>query len=262
MLLLSRQAAKSVRSAEGAEIGRVQDLTVRIGPGHPTVHRLVVGRHGQRPSLVPWSAVSAVGPTAVRLGVRDPSPVTSYGDDSDLEPDELLLRRDVLDTQIFDARSQRMTRVSDVLLTPSADGRLEIVAVDVSLRAVVRRLGLVRLSEHLPEDAVDWSDLHLTSDRGHAIQLATTTAAVHRLDAHGLAQLITRLNLEDAHDVIRTVSPARAAEAMSLTHPDVRARLRPALYAASTSSGSPKRRPRLSRHKGWRHNRPVRVGRS
>ena len=50
--------------------------------------------------------------------------------------------------------------------------------------------------------AVDWGDLHLTSARGHDVHLATTTAAVHRLDAHGLAELLTRLDLTSAAEVV------------------------------------------------------------
>ncbi|GAB3767354.1 sporulation protein YlmC with PRC-barrel domain [Nocardioides ginsengisegetis] len=255
MLVLSRETGKRVRSADGSQVGRLRDLTMRIGTDHPTVDRLVVSTADRQPLLLPWAAVAAFEPDAVTVDL--PPKVTPFGGDSDLETDELLLHRDVLDTQIFDVRNHRMTRVSDVLLNRTPDGRLELVAVDVSLRAVVRRLGLGRLAEHLPEDAVDWGDLHLTSTRGHDIQLATSTAAVHRLDAHGLAQLITRLNLEDAHDVIRTVGRTRAAEAVSMTHPDVRGRLEPALHPLST----PSPRRRFLRHRGWRHNRPLRVGR-
>jgi hypothetical protein len=152
-----------------------------------------------------------------------------------------------------------MTRVSDVLLTLLPDGRLEVAAVDVSMGAVVRRLGMGKLGNRLRQEAVDWRDLHLTSDRGHAIQLATTAAAVHRLDARGLAELLTELDLERAHEVIRKVGPERAAEALTCTHPDVRVRLLPALEpreAHVIARGVPFRRRRFLRLAGWRRNRP------
>ena len=59
-----------------------------------------------------------------------------------LEQDELLLVRDVLDTQIIDVVGHRVSRVSDVVITHRADGRLEVVAVEVGSAAVFRRLGL------------------------------------------------------------------------------------------------------------------------
>lgn len=114
--------------------------------------------------------------------------------DLPLEVDELLLGRDVLDTQIVDVVGHRMARVSDGLLTRLLYGRLEVAAVDVGVGALLRGLGMRWLSELLTEQAVDWGDLHLTCDRGHAIQLATTVAAVPRLDASALAELLTRLD--------------------------------------------------------------------
>jgi hypothetical protein len=255
--LLSREIGKIVRSADGSPLGRLSDLTVRIGAPHPIAHRLVIGGHRGRQLLIPWSAVTGLDPASIRLDAQ--LSVTGFADDSDLEHDELLLRRDVLDTQIFDAGRHRMTRVSDVLLTLLPDDRLEVAAVEVGMGAVVRRLGLTRLGNLMRQEAVDWRDLHLTSERGHHTQLATTSAAVHRLDAHVLAELLTELDLERAHDVIRKVGPQRAAEALTRTHPDVRVRLLPALdslEAPSARPGAPLRPRRLLRLAGWRRHRP------
>ena len=50
-----------------------------------------------------------------------------------LGPDELLLARDVLDTQIVDTAGRRVQRVGDVLLVRLPDSHLEVVAVDVGI---------------------------------------------------------------------------------------------------------------------------------
>src|SRR5689334_797508 len=49
--------------------------------------------------------------------------------DEELAADEILLARDVLDTQIVDIADQRLARVADVLLTPRGAG-VEIVGVE------------------------------------------------------------------------------------------------------------------------------------
>ena len=54
--------------------------------------------------------------------------------------------RDVLDTQIIDLVGQRLARVADVVLTRTADDRLELVGVEVGFGGVLRRLGLRRLA--------------------------------------------------------------------------------------------------------------------
>ena len=90
-----------------------------------------------------------------------------------------------IDTQIVDVVGQRLARVADVVLTRTADDRLELVGAEVGFGGVLRRLGLRRLAARDGEDCVAWTDLHLTSERGHAVQLATPRSAVHHLDAAG-----------------------------------------------------------------------------
>jgi hypothetical protein len=139
-------------------------------------------RGGGVTHLVPWSAVAACERSEVWLRPEGSCDRFVIGrGELPLERDELLLVRDVLDTQIIDVVGYRLARVSDVLMTRLDDGRLEVAAVEVGSGAVLRRLGLRRLSERLPVRAVDWRDLHLTSARGHEVHLATRTAAVHQL---------------------------------------------------------------------------------
>lgn len=276
MLVLTRETGQVVLAADGRPVGRLLDLTTRIGVEHPVVDRLAVGSRHHLTHLLPWLAVESFERSGVRL--REVGPLGGLAVDEDalpLEADELLLRRDVLDTQIVDVVGHRLARVGDVLLTRLPDGRLEVAAVDVGLGAVCRRLGLARLADHLPEQAVDWRDLHLTSDRGHDVQLATTVSAVHRLDARALAELLTRLDLDSATDVMRAVGPERTAGAVAQAHPEVGGRLMLALgdreadevierlpaeathrYRHLLSHRSPLTRRRFSRLRGWRLHRP------
>ena len=177
-------------------IGKLRDLTARLGVEHPVVHRLVIGSRRGLTHLVPWTAVATFEPSEIQL--RDVGPLNPFligRRELPLEPDELLLVRAVLDTQIIDVVGHRRLRVADVVITRLADGRLEVAAVDVGGAAVWRRLGLQWLSQRFARRPGDWKDLHLTSARGHDVHLATTTAAVHQLDAQGLAELLTRLDL-------------------------------------------------------------------
>lgn len=276
MLVLSRETGQGVRAADGGVVGHLRDLTARLGPEHPVVSRLAVGSRRRITHLVPWSAVAAFERSEVRLrdvGAWDRFAV-GPGEDP-LGEDELLLVRDVLDTQIVDVAGHRLSRVSDVLMTRLADGRLEVAAVEVGSGAVIRRLGLRRLGARLPLRAVDWRDLHLTSARGHDIHLTTTTAAVRRLDAHGLAELLTRLDVTSAAEVVQAVGPRRAAGAVARAHPAVGRRIIRALepadaasviaelpadaheqYRTAVSSRSPLGRRRFRRLRGWRRHAP------
>ena len=277
MLVLSRETGQKVRAADGRVVGKLRDLTARLGFEHPVVSRLAVGSRLRIAYLVPWTAVAAFERSEIQL--RDVGPMDQFligRGEVPLEQDELLLVRDVLDTQIIDVVGHRVSRVGDVVITRRSDGRLEVVAVEVGSAAVCRRLGLRRLGERLGGRAVDWRDLHLTSARGHDVHLATTTAAVHQLDAQGLAELLTRLDLTSATEIVKTVGPVRAAGAVARTHPAVGQRIMLALepqaaakvidelpsgaddhYRNVVGSRTPLTGRRFRRLRGWRLRRPL-----
>jgi len=177
VLLLSRITGAQVVAADGEVVGRLADLTVRLdgGDGPHLVERLLVSRHGAPPVLLSWDAV-----TNVHRG-RPVLAVGAHGvPDDDLYDDEIRLARDVLDTQVVDLAGQRLARVADVVLARTPESRLEICGVEVGFGGVLRRLGLGRLVPRPTEDVVAWPDLHLTSERGHAVQLTAPRAPVHR----------------------------------------------------------------------------------
>jgi hypothetical protein len=185
-----------------------------------------VGRARRIHYLLPWLQVATDGDEQLVLAV-DQVGLSTYASlpDPNLEDRELLLARDVLDTQIVDLAGRRLSRVSDVIMVAGSERRLEVAAVDVGAGSLLRRMGLRRLGDRLDPVVVDWAELHLTSPRGHVIQLATAAAALHRLTTSDLAQLLARLSPDKAVDVIRTTQPAHAAAALHASHPELRHRL-------------------------------------
>lgn len=222
MLLLSRVTGQQVCAPDGRTVGRLADLTVRLNndqAGHQTVERLVVRLSDRRAALLPWTAVDHFNGERVMVGTAP----TAVDGTLSLATDELLLKRDVLDTQIVDVVGQRLARVADVMLGRTHDGRLEVLGVEVGFGGVLRRLGVGRARNG--EDIVAWSDLHLTSDRGHAVQLSTPRAAVHRLDARGLAALVSRVDVDTATEILAARDPQVAADAVRAMPPDVAERI-------------------------------------
>jgi hypothetical protein len=186
--------------AAGVKLGRTEDLGIPMTESYPAVARLVVGRRH-----FPWSAVRELGEEVVELDA-DAHELASELDG------ELLLRRDVLDCQIFDFAGKRLTRVANVELALQAR-TLRVCAVDVGTSAILRRLGLRGLARRVPPRALDWEAVHLASTRGHALQLDKPGAAIHRLGAEEVAQLISRLPAVRGTEVLQTLEPAEAAKA-------------------------------------------------
>jgi sporulation protein YlmC with PRC-barrel domain len=225
-LYLSRLTGQPVVTPDRVRIGRLVDMTVLLDIEHPVVHRVAIGSGRRIRYLVPWRVAREFTEPQFTLAA-DRAAMAQYRVDRrpPLEDKELFLCRDVLDTQVVDLAGQRLARVSDVLMTRHPDDEVAIDAVDVGLGSLLRRMGLARLGASLGPVAVDWEDLHLTSSRGHLVQLSTSTTGMHTLDARGLAELLARISTDKAADVIRTVGPERSAEALQASHPILRRRL-------------------------------------
>lgn len=274
--LLSHEIGRRVATYDGTDLGRVVDMTVSLGPDRPPVRRLLVRSGRSTGYVVPARDMAQMADTqqgwVVRAGV-DVAPLRADPRRPPLEADEVLLARDVMDTQVVDLLGHHLSRVSDVLLD-HGDQDLEVVGVDLGTAGLLRRLGLGPLAGESVV-AVEWRHLHLTSTRGHAVQLTTDRAGFRRLDPHGLAELLTRLSTPRARDVIRAVDPAHAAAAIHHSHPHAGRRLVHALtsderarlvaHAADEHARtiarlgrpvSPAHHRRYRRTAGWRLHRP------
>jgi sporulation protein YlmC with PRC-barrel domain len=188
---------RPVTDAAGRRLGRVDDLAVDHAKRFPRVIAIAIRRR-RRLTVVPWDRVTDVHAerVAVMPGGQAPAP-------------GVFLVRDLLDAQVVDIAGRRLARVSDILL--DRDGAVvRVVAVDVGIGSVVRRLGLRRLGDRLPRELLAWDALHVASGRGHELQLASPAAAVHGLQPAELAELISRLHPDRGAEVLAAVPAERA----------------------------------------------------
>jgi len=250
VLLLSHLLGRPVTAADRRVIGRIADLSARFTPATavPVVEHIVVRRRRNGNHLVPWHAVSLI-PTANTVVISgDPEAAAVDG----LPDERILLGRDVLDTQIVDTAGQRVSRVADIVLARTAQHRIEVVAVEVGFGAVLHRLGLHALGNRIVRDAVAWTDLHLTAEPGQSVLLAAPSAAVHRLDARGLAVVISRLGTDSASTILAHTPSDIAAGAVHAGHPASSERVMRALPDAAAGdivAAMPAERARVWRHR-------------
>ena len=214
---LSRLIRRAVVDRDGRRVGAVADLGVRLDDPVPVVTRVVVRTSRRAATDVAWSDVRAVDEDRVELGTAGVG-ARPLG----LNDDELLLKRDVLDTQVLDIAGKRLARVADVRLA-LANGALEVVGVEVGPGALLRRIGLARLGQHFPENPIAWSGVHLASVRGHALQL--TTPAARRLSPADLAELLGHLPTGRGADLLEGLPTGVAADALSHARPRLGGRL-------------------------------------
>ncbi|HET8561534.1 MAG TPA: hypothetical protein VFL69_13515 [Marmoricola sp.] len=169
---------------------------------------------------------------------------------------ELLLVRDVLDAPVYDVARGRLSRVGEVWLQPGPEGSWQVAGLEVGAGSTWHRLAPRARRRRRPGKGariLGFADVHLVSRRGHDAQLAALGSAVHRLDPHELAGLLTSLPVDMAADVVRRLPPTRVEDARTRLHPHVSARL-----ARGLGEGEPDGPRRTRRTAGWRLNRPRR----
>lgn len=155
LISLAAVLGAEVRDSAGATIGQLRDVVVRWtkGTSYPAVTAIVV-RSGRRDVLIGARWIEASPPSSVRLRSSK-----AYARAIERHAADVALAHDVLDRQIVDADGVQIVRPADVYLA-AVDGRVDLVGIEIGVKALLRRLGPKRLrSRFRPERVIDWATI-------------------------------------------------------------------------------------------------------
>ncbi len=195
----------SVRGKTGEEIGRLDDLIVRIGDDpYPPIEGLVV-RDARKRFFVPSSHLATLN------GIAQLS--TSIVDLQHFQrrDGEVLLGTDVLDHQIIDITGRRIVRVNDVQLT-CVDGTYRVVAVDVSPQALVRRLAPRIWSDRIiGRHIIDWGEVQYLASAA-PVRLKVSYSKLGELNPVDLARIVDALSYRESAEIVAGLDDETAAD--------------------------------------------------
>jgi magnesium transporter len=220
-LFLSEILGKPVLDPKGEELGRLRDVSVVKGVSLPMVDFLIIEKRKALHSI-PWSGMNIFNKRIMSATVYAES-LTPYS----YTEEDLLAVRDILDKQIVDANGVKVVRVNDIKLEGyNADALL--VAVDVGIRGLMRRLGVERKGEgllrlfrtHLPYNLISWNYLQPLHPKLSTIGLTVPRQMVSELHPADLAELISQVSHDEGAQFIKNLDVETAAEAISELEPD------------------------------------------
>jgi len=222
MFYLSKVLGHTVRDAEGKPAGTLQDVAVNARLKYPRVTTLVLKRGNRRLAAV-WDDVASLEESGVLLRVTASS-LPEYA----AQPGELLLSGQVLDRQIVDTDGRKMIRVNDIQLARSGDA-VRVVAVDVSSGAILRRIGLARVTTRLSKNPkprlIDWSAVDLQASDADAVRLAVPRGDLSLLHPADIAEIAHELTPEERAAVFEALDDEIAADTLEEMHPTSQAAL-------------------------------------
>ncbi|HEY4575684.1 MAG TPA: CBS domain-containing protein [Thermoanaerobaculia bacterium] len=207
MLFLTSIVDRPVEGKSGEAIGQLDDVIVRMGDDrYPPLSGLIV-RDGRRRFFVAARLLQSInGAARLTSSTVDLQPFSRRSG-------EVLLRRDVLDHQIIDITGRRIVRVNDVQLT-RVEGAYRIVGVDISARALLRRLGPRSLAGRIVgRQIIDWSDVQYLASAA-PVQLKVSYDRLADLNPVDLARIVDALSFRESAEIVAALDEETAAETL------------------------------------------------
>lgn len=209
VLHLSLVVGGELRDASGERLGRVDDLIVRLGDDdYPPVAGAVATVAG-RQVFVAAEQIVELGPGFVLLD----------GDRLDLQhfrrrPQEVLLKKDVLDRQLINVDGARLVRANEIELA-RLEGWYRVVGVDVGLRGLVRRVIPRAFAGRVePGGFLDWASIEPFTGHVPTVRLRVPHPKLARLHPAQVADLVEAASHDEGEEIISAVAsdPEREAD--------------------------------------------------
>ncbi len=125
-----------VVDAAGEKIGVGNDLGIATGEVFPRVTALAFQGPGKTPFMISWRKyVERFDEDGVYLKYPATDIRFSY-----LQPDEVLLARDIMNKQIVDTQGMKVVRVNDIKLSATGDNQLRLLGAEVGARGLLRAI--------------------------------------------------------------------------------------------------------------------------
>jgi magnesium transporter len=220
MLFFSQLQENKVVDASGRTAGKLHDIAVQLTGSFPQSQSLIISRfrRGRRETVcVPWEWVASINLQEVLIN----HPLEEIWQ-SRCEPGGLLLGRNLLDRQIVDLHGNKVVRANDLRLG-EFDSKLRLMGVDVSPRALLRRLGLEKtaggllhlIGKDLADSTIPWN--YVTPLEVEELDLRLTLTRSQLIDMHptDIADILEQLDPEHRERVLDVLGSFAAAESLS-----------------------------------------------
>lgn len=218
LFIFSQLVGKPIEDPHGEKVAILKDVIVHIDPRegkseemYPPLAGLLVHTAG-RDVWIPAVQVAAFEEKSIRLASAQMDLQRFIRRDG-----EILLGKDVLDKQLVDIEGRRVVRVNDLALG-QVPGQLELrlLAVDISLRALSRRVLFSLSGEHprRKEKLLDWADVQYFASNAPAVQLHVSHERLGKLHPADLARILDDLSHQQRDELMRTLDDETVADTL------------------------------------------------
>lgn len=230
MIYLSQMLGKPVVDATGTTIGAINDIAIATGEVFPRVTSLAFKGPDKTPFMLSWRKfVEEFDGDHIKLNVPANEIRFSY-----LQPDEVLLHRDLLNKQIVDTQGMKVVRVNDLKLSESRN-QLRLLGAEVGARGLLRGISpnletavqraARSFGSDLRENLIAWNYMDLLDRDLSQVKLSVTHKRLHELHPADVADILEQMAPNQRARVFEHLDNEQAAEAISELDDDLQADL-------------------------------------
>ena len=221
MIYLSQLLGNPIIDASGEVLGKVSDLGIATGEVFPRVTSLAFIGPGKTPFMISWRKyVDSFDENEIRLKVTATDVRFSY-----LQPEEVLIARDILNKQIVDTRGMRVVRVNDLKLSDTSSSQLRLLGAEVGARGILRSLSpwlearvcsaAETLGKPIQENIITWSYMDLVERDLSNVKLSVSHKTLDDMHPADVADIIEQLDPRLRGQVFAQLDAEQQAEAVA-----------------------------------------------
>lgn len=223
-MYVSELLKKPVIDRAGEKIGHITDIIIEIGGLYPKVTGFEVGRFTKR-YIINHQTVDVINKRILSLKF--------LCDDiyrRNLRENEIYLQKDLLDKQIVDTHGCKVVRINDLKLA-NFEGDIRLVAVDIGLKGLLRRLGIeipvIKLAgffgNQINENIIGWDNVEPLETELSRVKLIVPHEKISKLHPADIADIMSQLNVKEQVAIIKSLDHETAAEALGEVEPEMQA---------------------------------------
>lgn len=214
-IYLSELLNRPVFDREGNEMGKVKDLHLIPGETLPIVEGLYV-QHLGKLNFIPLKEIAALNKKVISFqGTVTSLPLCTP------QTEGIRIVKQILDKQVVDINGVKVVRVNDIRLG-RVDGNFGLLAIDVSYRGLLRRLGIKRVKEGT---TIPWQYLQPLEKGLDRLTLTITQKGLSEMHPVDIAQIIAQVSMQERSTVLNALDKETAGEALHELDEETRAKI-------------------------------------
>lgn len=202
---------KPIYDADGRKLGSIKDMAMRWDGASPRVVGIKYARKTHE--LIPIDMVEKLTQKGLTLGAG-----FTENQVIPLKDEDIYISKWLLDKQIIDLKGSRLVRVNDITMSWVAQDErryVVLVAVDVGVRGLFRRLGLEFLFKNRENQLLGFEHIKPLEKRTSVLQLIRDKEQLGQLHPADIANILEEMDYKRRADFIDNLEEQQAIDALA-----------------------------------------------